>query len=58
MRIIDRKFKFIAVSIRSGKEYTEKDAILLDAYIGLCAKAQVDERQLKGVQLLKCVALM
>lgn len=62
--VIDRKFKFSAVSIRSGKTYTEKDAMvflikdallpdLLDAYIGLCAKAQVDERQLRGVQLLK-----
>ena len=64
MEVIDRKFKFTAVSNKSGKTYTEKDAIvflvkdsllpnMLDAYIGLCAHAQVDERQLKGMQLLK-----
>lgn len=62
--VIDRKFRFTAVSIQTGKKYTEKNALvfllkdsllpnLLDAYIGLCAQAQVDERQLKGVQLLK-----
>ena len=64
MEVIDRKFKFTAVSNKSGKKYTEKNAIIflvkdsllpnmLDAYIALCSQAQVDERQLKGVQLLK-----
>jgi len=62
--VVDRKFKFTAISNKSGKEYTEKNAIvflvkdsllpnMLDAYIGLCSEAQVDERQLKGMQLLK-----
>lgn len=64
MEVIDRKFKFSAVSNKSGKTYTEKDAIvflvkdsllpnMLDRYIELCSQAQVDERQLKGIQLLK-----
>jgi hypothetical protein len=64
MECIDRKFKFKAVSNQSGKIYTEKDAIvflvkdsllpnMLDAYIALCSQAQVDERQLKGMILLK-----
>lgn len=64
MEAIDRKFKITAVSSKSGKTYTEKDAIvflvkdsllpnMLDKYIELCAQAQVDKRQLKGVQLLK-----
>jgi hypothetical protein len=64
MEVIDRKFKFSAVSNKSGKKYTEKDAIvflvkdsllpnLLDKYIDLCSQAQVDERQLKGMILLK-----
>lgn len=64
MEVIDRKFKFKAVSNKSGKVYTEKNALvfllkdallpdLLDAYIGLCGRAQVDERQLLGMQLLK-----
>jgi hypothetical protein len=62
--VIDRKFKFVAISNKSGKKYTQQDAILflvkdsllpnmLDAYIALCSQAQVDERQLKGMQLLK-----
>jgi len=62
--IVDRKFKFTAISNKSGKKYTEKNAIvflvkdsllpnLLDKYIELCSQAQVDERQLKGMQLLK-----
>lgn len=64
MEIIDRKFKFKAVSNKSGKKYNEKNAIvfllkdallpdLLDKYMELCAKANVDERQIMGVSLLK-----
>ena len=64
MEVIDRKFKFVAISNKSGKKYTEKNALvfllkdallpdLLDVYIGLCVKAEVDERQLLGMQLLK-----
>lgn len=64
MEAIDRKFKFTAVSNKSGKKYTEKNAVvfllkdallpnMLDNYIALCAQAGVDERQLKGIQLLK-----
>jgi hypothetical protein len=61
---IDRKFKFTAISNKSGRKYTEKNALvflvkdsllpnMLDKYIELCGQAQVDERQLKGMQLLK-----
>lgn len=64
MEALDRKFKFTAVSNKSGKTYTEKDAIiflakdsllpnLLDHYVGLCSQAGVDERQMLGVKLLK-----
>jgi len=64
MEVIDRKFKFKAVSNKSGKVYTEKNAIvfllkdallpdLLDSYIELCGQAQVDQRQLLGMHLLK-----
>lgn len=64
MEVLDRKFKIKAVSIKSGKMYTQKNAILflgkdkllpdlLDKYIELCSKAGVDRAQLVGVQLLK-----
>lgn len=64
MEVIDRKFKFKAVSNKSGKTYTEKNALvfllkdallpdLLDKYMELCAKYKVDERQIMGVSLLK-----
>lgn len=64
MEAIDRKFKFTAISNNSGKKYTEKNAIvfllkdallpsMLDNYIALCAQRGADERQLRGVQLLK-----
>lgn len=64
MERIDRKFKFTAVSNKSGKKYTEKNALvfllkdallpdLLDKYMGLCAEKNVDERQIMGVSLLK-----
>ena len=64
MEKIDRKFSFTATSLKSGKKYNSSNAILflvkdsllpnmLDAYIALCSQAQVDERQLKGMQLLK-----
>lgn len=63
MEILDRKFKFKAVSIRTGKQYTEKNAIvflakdallpeLLQYYEKLCKDNEVDELQIKGVQLL------
>lgn len=62
--VLDRKFKIKAISIKSGKMYTQKNAILflgkdkllpdlLDKYIELCSKAGVDRAQLVGVQLLK-----
>ena len=64
MERIDRKFKFVAVSEKSGKKYTQANAIvflvkdallpdLLDKYLGLCSKAGVDQRQMTGVLLLK-----
>ena len=64
MEAIDRKFRFTAVSLSSGRKHTHADAIvflakdallpdLLDKYLALCSAAQVDERQIKGVQLLK-----
>jgi hypothetical protein len=64
MEALDRKFKFTAISVKSGKKYTEKNAIvfiakdsllpnLLDHYVELCAQANVDERQMLGVKLLK-----
>lgn len=64
MEAIDRKFKITAVSKKSGKTYTEKEGILflvkdallpdlLDRYIELCVQNNVDERQIKGAQLLK-----
>lgn len=64
MAMIDRKFKFRAVSNKSGKVYTEKNAMvflikdallpdLLDAYMKLCVEKNVDHRQVMGVSLLK-----
>ena len=64
MEVIDRKFKFKAVSVKSGKVYTEKNALvfllkdgllpdLLDKYMELCSKSNVDERQIMGLSLLK-----
>ena len=64
MEVIDRKFKFKAVSNKSKKVYTEKNAIvflakdillpaLLDKYLELCQFAEVDSRQIEGVKLLK-----
>lgn len=61
---IDRKFQIAAVSLRSGKKYTQANAVLflakdellpklLDEYHRLCAEAKVDERQLLGIALLK-----
>ena len=68
MERIDRKFKFVAVSEKSGKKYTQNNAVLflvkdallpdlLDKYSELCLKAKVDERQLKGITLLKARVL-
>lgn len=64
MEKVDRKFAFVATSLKSGKTYTHRDAIVflakdallpdvLDRYIELCAQHGIDERQIKGVQLLK-----
>jgi hypothetical protein len=64
MEVIDRKFKFTAVSNKSGKKYTEKNAIvfllkdallpdLLDKYYDLAVNKMADERQLEGIRLLK-----
>lgn len=61
---IDRKFKFTAISQKSGKKYTQNNAIvflvkdallpdLLDKYLELCLQKGVDTRQLAGVSLLK-----
>ena len=64
MEAIDRKFKIEAVSLKSGKKYTQangvlflvKDALLpdlLDKYYALAVEKGADERQLLGIQLLK-----
>ena len=64
MEAIDRKFKIEAVSLKSGKKYTQangvlflvKDALLpdlLDKYYALTVEKGADERQLLGIQLLK-----
>lgn len=60
---IDRKFKIVAISRRSKKKYTEQNSILflakdallvatLDRYLSLCIENAVDQRQIKGVELL------
>ena len=64
MAIIDRKFKFKATSVKSGKVYTEhnamvfliKDALLpdmLDHYMQLCMEKGGSEQQNRGMVLLK-----
>jgi hypothetical protein len=64
MEVIDRKFKFTAISNKSGKKYTEKNGVvflvkdallpdLLDKYYALSKEKGVDERQLLGISLLK-----
>lgn len=64
MEVVDRKFKIIAVSIKSEKKYTEKNALLfllkdallpdmLDHYFYLLSERHADERQLEGIRLLK-----
>lgn len=61
--VIDRKFKFKAVSNKSGKVYTERDGVLflvkdkllprlLGKYKELCAQEGADERQILGLDLL------
>lgn len=61
---IDRKFKITAYSIKTKKTYSHNNAILfltsdallpdlLDKYLELCSANMVDERQIKGVALLK-----
>lgn len=62
--VIDKKFTFVATSIKSGNEYTERNAMifllkdallpdLLDHYINLCVKNKVGTPQIKGIELLK-----
>jgi hypothetical protein len=64
MEKIDRKYIFRAISINSGKKYTQNNAIIflakdellpsiLDKYIELLITKNADERQIKGVELLK-----
>jgi len=64
MEVIDRKFKFVAISNKSGKKYNQsnsvlflaKDALLpdlLDKYYQLSVEKGVDVRQLFSIQLLK-----
>jgi hypothetical protein len=64
MEAIDRKYRFKAVSIESGRLHTHNDAILflakdallpalLAKYEELCVMSGVDRHQIKGVQLLK-----
>ena len=64
MEKIDRKFKFTAVSEKSGKKYTQNNAVvflakdaflpeLLDEYYKICLRNGVDMRQLEGIGLLK-----
>lgn len=64
MEIIDRKYKITAVSLNSGKTYTEKHALLfklsdallpdlIDKYLELCHRNGVDVLQIEGLELLK-----
>ena len=63
MECIDRKYRFKAVSVASGKQHTQSDAVLflakdkllpalLDKYIELCRDNGVGDTQIKGVELL------
>ena len=63
-QVVDRKFRFRATSVKSGKKYTQKNAIvflvkdallpdMLDNYLALCSQRGADERQLLGLRLLK-----
>jgi hypothetical protein len=63
MAMIDRKFKIKAISNKSGKIYTENNAILfllkdknlpamLVRYKELCVQSGADERQILGLDLL------
>ena len=62
--VIDKKFTFVATSVKSGNEYTERNAMifllkdallpdLLDHYINLCIKNRVGTAQIVGIELLK-----
>ena len=62
--VIDRKFTFKATSVKSGKHYTEENAVLflakdeilpelLEEYYKICVRRRVDPRQIQGVGLLK-----
>ena len=64
MECIDRKYRFKAVSVASGKQHTQSDAVLflakdkllpalLDSYIRLCIESGVNDKQTQGVILLR-----
>lgn len=63
-KAIDRKYKVTAVSVNSGKTYTEKDVMVfkasdpalpatLKAYEETCREMGVSEAQQQGVRLLR-----
>lgn len=64
MECIDRKFKIAATSLKSGKKYSQANAVLflttdallpelLDKYYDLAYVRGTDDRQLTGIKLLK-----
>lgn len=64
MEIIDRKFKFSAESLHTGKKYSQKDAVVflakdallpdvLDFYEKKAIEMGTDARQITGIALLK-----
>lgn len=64
MEAIDRKYRFKAVSVVSGRIHTQVDAVLflakdallpalLEKYMELCRDNGVGDSQIKGVALLK-----
>ena len=64
MECIDRKYRIAAVSLKSGKKYTQANAVLflvkdallpelLDRYYDLAHAKGADDRQLIGITLLK-----
>lgn len=64
MEAIDRKFIIVSKSLKTGKQYTQANAVLflakdallpdlLDKYRDLAIEKGVDERQIRGIELLK-----
>lgn len=64
MEAIDRKYRFKAVSVASGRQHSQADGVLflakdkllpalLDSYIRLCVESGVDDKQTQGVVLLR-----